>query len=50
MFSDNYREIEVNKVAEPIKCQCYPHIETSQLNRRANQFTGFYEATLVLNG
>ena len=34
-----------------IKCQCCPHIETSQLICTANQLTGFYiRATLALNG
>ena len=34
-----------------IKCQCCPHIETSQLIYSANQLTGFYmRATLALNG
>ena len=36
---------------KPIKCQCCPHIETSQLICTANQLTGFYmRATLALNG
>ena len=36
---------------EPIKCQCCPHIETSQLICWANQLTGFYKrTTLALNG
>ena len=35
----------------PSKCQCYPHVETSQLICCANQLTGFYmRATLTLNG
>ena len=35
----------------PIKCQCCPHMETSQLICCANQLTGFYmRATLALNG
>ena len=35
----------------PSKCQCYPHVETSQLICTANQLTGFYmRATLTLNG
>ena len=35
----------------PIKCQCCPHIETSQLICTANQSTGFYmRATMTLNG
>ena len=35
----------------PIKCQCYPHIETSQLICCENQLTGYYmRATLVVNG
>ena len=34
-----------------MKCQCCPHIETSQLICTANQLTGFYlKATLALNG
>ena len=37
--------------SQPIKCQCCPHIETSQLICCANQLTGFYmRATLTLNG
>ena len=37
--------------AEPIKCQCCPHIETSQFICTANKLTGFYmRATLTLNG
>ena len=36
---------------KPIKCQCCPRIETSQLIYTANQLTGFYmRATLALNG
>ena len=35
----------------PIKCQCCPHKETSQLICIASQLTGFYmRATLALNG
>ena len=34
----------------PIKCQCYPHIEASQLICTANQLTSFYmRATMALN-
>ena len=34
-----------------MKCQCCPHIETSQLICTANQLTGFYtRATLAING
>ena len=34
----------------PIKCQCCPHIETSQLICYANQLTGLYmTTTLVFN-
>ena len=34
-----------------IKCQCYPHIGTSQLVCCANELTGFYmKITLTLNG
>ena len=37
--------------SQPIKCQRYPHIETSHLICCANQLTGFYmRATLGLNG
>ena len=36
---------------EPIKCQCCPHIENSQLICTANQLTGFFmRATLAFNG
>ena len=36
---------------EPIKCQCCPHIETSQLICCAHQLTGFYmRETLTFNG
>ena len=36
--------------AELIKCQCCPHIETSQLICCANKLTGFYmRLTLALN-
>ena len=39
------------KSSEPIKFQCWPHIETSRLICRANQLTGFYmRATLAFNG
>ena len=35
----------------PIKCQCCPHIEISQLICTANQLNGFYmSATLAFNG
>ena len=38
-------------VINPLKCQCCPHIETSQLISTANQLTGFYMmATLAFNG
>ena len=34
-----------------MKCQCWPHIETSELICYANQSTGFYmRATLALDG
>ena len=34
-----------------IKCQCCPHVETSQLICCGNQMTAFYMwATLVFNG
>ena len=34
-----------------MKCQCWPHIETSELICYANQLTGFYmRATLALDG
>ena len=36
---------------QPIKCQCRPHIGTSQLICTANQLTGFYmRETLAPNG
>ena len=36
---------------QPIKCQCCPHIETSQLICTVNQLTGFYmRETLALDG
>ena len=39
------------KEFEPIKCQCWPNIETSQMICCANQLTGFYMgATLAFNG
>ena len=39
------------RIVKPIKYQCCPHIETSQLICCANQLTGFYmSATLTLNG
>ena len=38
-------------LSQPIKCQCCPHVETSQLISCANQLTGFYmRATLALKG
>ena len=38
-------------IFKPIKCQCSPHTETSQLIYCKNQLTGFYmRATLALNG
>ena len=37
--------------SQPIKCQCCPHVENSQLICCANQLTGFYmRATLALSG
>ena len=34
-----------------MKCQCCPHIETSQLTCTANQLAGFYmRATVARNG
>ena len=39
------------KLINAFKCQCCPHIETSQLICCANQLTGFYmRATLAFNG
>ena len=41
----------MTSVQADLKCQCCPHIETSQLNCTANQLNGFYiSATLALNG
>ena len=35
----------------PIKCHCFPHIETSQLICTGNQLIGFYmRATMAFNG
>ena len=43
--------IERKNWSQPIKCQCCPHIETSQLICTANQLTGFYmRETLPFNG
>ena len=40
----------VSSFVNPIKYQCFPYIETSQLICCANQLTGFYmRATLALN-
>ena len=39
------------ETTQHIKCQCCPHIETSQLICCANQLTGFYMwAAQALNG
>ena len=39
------------KMILTIKCQCCPHIETSQLICFGNQLTGFYmRATVEFNG
>ena len=47
---DKYTECAAESI-KPIKCQCCPHIETSQLIYCANQLTGFYmRATLALDG
>ena len=44
-------EVNLPKVAQPIKCQCHPHLETSQLICCANQLTCFYtRETLAFNG
>ena len=41
----------VKSLLNPFKCQCCPHIETSQLICCANQLTSFYtRPTLALNG
>ena len=38
-------------MAGSVKCQCCPHIKTSQLVCYANQLTGFYmRTTLAFNG
>ena len=34
------------KLILPIKCQCCPHIETSQLICGENQLTGFYMVSI----
>ena len=44
-------DVQIRTVILTHKCQCCPHIETSQLICTANQLTGFYmRATLALNG
>ena len=49
-LSFNGPEGSVNLI-NPFKCQCCPHIETSQLICFANQLTGFYiRVTLAFNG
>ena len=41
----------VKSSRNPFKCQCFPHIETSQLICYANQLTSFYtRTTLAVNG
>ena len=41
----------LTSLTEPIKCQCFPHIETNQLIYCAYQLTGLYmRATLALSG
>ena len=45
------KKFEVTWSGKPIKCQCCPHIEGSQLIWTANQLIGFYmKAILALNG
>ena len=45
-----FNGLKITEVSKPIKCQCCPHIETSQLICCPNQLTGFYtRATLALN-
>ena len=44
-------EVSLKCPVRPIKRQCCPHIETSQLICTANHLTGFYmSATLAFNG
>ena len=50
-FAFRWRKALDQSDVESIKCQCFPHIETSQLNCTGNQLTGFYmRTTLALNG
>ena len=45
------RELQTRTSLSISKCQCCPHIETSQLICTENQLTGFYmRKTLALNG
>ena len=47
VFSSLYQASSVSL----IKCQCCPHIETSQLTCTENQWTGFYiRETMTFNG
>ena len=46
-----YNKFVITDTIYPIKHQCCPHIETSQLICCANELTGFYmKVTLALNG
>ena len=43
--------LNIAPFVSPIKCQCCPHMETSQLICFANKLTGFYmRATLAFTG
>ena len=45
------RDQNTSKIIRPIKCQCCPHIETSELIYTATQLACFYmRATLAFNG
>ena len=51
LFSNGQKMNDADKKIKLIKCQCCPHIETSQLICTANQLTGFsMRATLAFNG
>ena len=48
---DTQRDQNTSKIIRPIKCQCCPHIKTSQLICTATQLACFYmRATLAFDG
>ena len=54
MFAESISDLAASffsLFSKPIKCQCRPYIETSQLICTANQLTGVYmRATPAFNG